>query len=180
MGIYRWIFHDKFHKPSSIICIFFHRIRKKPWSKITELDDGNILTGKPFFRVKTMVSGVQIFPNKPMIKIWSISGRYCGDEDRWRPQATHPGQLGLRREGLAVGARAHGAAALPTGGGGRHVGFHSGGRALGLGKCGVFDGVFMGFLRGFWWVLTPLVISHGYGKWPIFIVDLPIKDCDFP
>ena len=49
MGIYRWIFHDKFHKPSSIICIFFHRIRKKPWSKITELDDGNILTGKPFF-----------------------------------------------------------------------------------------------------------------------------------
>ena len=149
MGIYRWIFHDKFHKPSSIICIFFHRIRKKPWSKITELDDGNILTGKPFFLVKTMVSGVQIFPNKPMIKIWSISGRYCGDEDRWRPQATHPGQLGLRREGLAVGARAHGAAALPTGGGGRHVGFHSGGRALGLGKCGVFDGGFMGFLRGF-------------------------------
>ena len=89
----------------------------------------------------------------------SSSGRHCGHEDRRRPQAAHPGHLGLRREAAALGARAHGAAALPAGGGHRHAGLHPGGGHLAPkwrhflffdGFYRVFHGGFDGFFDVFW------------------------------
>ena len=140
------------HHPSSVY--FSIGSGKKPWSKITELDDGFILTGKPiFFFGKNHGLRFSDFPLiQPMTKIWSIS-------------ASQEGIAGMKTGGVRKlripGNLAFGEKALPSAPGRmalppfqpveavRHVGFHSGGRALGLGKCGVFYGFFEGVLMGF-------------------------------
>jgi peptidylprolyl isomerase len=66
------------HHPSSVY--FSIGSGKKPWSKITELDDGFILTGKPiFFFGKNHGLRFSDFPLiQPMTKIWSISASQEG------------------------------------------------------------------------------------------------------